>query len=31
MNEVDSLDYEMIRYLFTAVGFPYRIFVGKYE
>jgi hypothetical protein len=31
MNEVDSLDYEIIQYLFTAIGFSYRIFVGKYE
>jgi hypothetical protein len=22
MNEIDYLDYEMTRYLFTAIGFP---------
>jgi len=31
MKARDYLEYDTIRYLFTAIGFPHRVFIGKYE
>ena len=30
-NRLFGIRYDIIRYLFTAISFPHRVFVGKYE